>query len=73
MKLQEFVRQNRTQLDEIISKAVSFVPATAGCFCHRRGTNHYHEAPKLNDSERRQWILNDEGLYSWARSEGVRI
>jgi len=26
-----------------------------------------------NDGEIRLWILNDEGLYSWARSEGVRI
>ena len=25
------------------------------------------------DSERRLWILNDEGLYNWARSEGVKI
>jgi hypothetical protein len=29
--------------------------------------------PLPNDSERRLWILNDEGLYNWARSEGVRI
>jgi len=28
---------------------------------------------RLNDSEREQWIMNDEGLYQWARSEGVRI
>jgi hypothetical protein len=28
---------------------------------------------RLNDEERRLWILNDEGLYQWARSEGVRI
>jgi hypothetical protein len=28
---------------------------------------------RLNDDERRQWILNDEGLYQWARSEGCRI
>ena len=28
---------------------------------------------RLNDAERRQWINNDEGLYNWARSEGVRI
>jgi len=28
---------------------------------------------RLNDTERRMWILNDEGLYRWARSEGVRI
>ena len=27
----------------------------------------------LNDEERRLWVLNDEGLYNWARSEGVRI
>ena len=26
-----------------------------------------------NDEERRLWILNDEGLYRWAKSEGVRI
>lgn len=30
--------------------------------------NHY-----FNDEERRQWVLNDPGLYSWARSEGVNI
>jgi hypothetical protein len=28
---------------------------------------------QMNDNERRMWILNDEGLYCWARSEGVRI
>lgn len=27
----------------------------------------------INDEERRMWILNDEGLYNWARREGVRI
>ena len=27
----------------------------------------------LNNEERRQWIMNDESLYNWARSEGVRI
>jgi len=26
-----------------------------------------------NDEERRLWILNDEGLYKWARRSGVRI
>jgi hypothetical protein len=29
--------------------------------------------PRPNDAERRLWVLNDEGLYHWARSEGVRI
>ena len=28
---------------------------------------------RLNDNERRLWILNDEGLYRWARSEGARV
>jgi len=28
---------------------------------------------RLNEEERRMWVLNDEGLYTWARSEGVRI
>lgn len=31
------------------------------------------EKYRLNDNERRLWILNDEGLYNWARSEGVKI
>ncbi|KKK90688.1 hypothetical protein LCGC14_2720500 [marine sediment metagenome] len=26
-----------------------------------------------SDSERELWVLNDEDLYNWARSEGVRI
>lgn len=29
--------------------------------------------PYKNDEERRLWVLNDEGLHNWARSEGVRI
>ena len=29
--------------------------------------------PHPNDEERRLWILNDEGLYRWAKAEGVRI
>lgn len=29
--------------------------------------------PYPNDKERKDWILNDEGLYQWAKSEGVKI
>ena len=25
--------------------------------------------PRRNDDERRNWVLNDEGLYNWMRSE----
>lgn len=28
---------------------------------------------QLNDEDRRQWVLNDEGLYNWARSERVTL
>jgi hypothetical protein len=28
---------------------------------------------KIDDEERRLWILNDEGLYLWAKREGVKI
>jgi len=29
-------------------------------------------SPRTNN-ERRLWILNDIGLYNWAKSEGVKI
>jgi hypothetical protein len=28
---------------------------------------------RLNNDEREMWINNDEGLYLWAKREGVRI
>jgi hypothetical protein len=28
---------------------------------------------RLNDRERRLWLSNDEQLYLWAKSEGVRL
>ena len=28
---------------------------------------------KITNEEIKNWINNDEGLYNWARSEGVRI
>lgn len=27
----------------------------------------------LDDDDREQWVMNDESLYNWARSEGVDI
>lgn len=73
MTLTQFIQSNRTQLDEHIGRRLGHVPKQASCDCPKSGTDHYHAAPKLNDSDRRGWILNDEGLYNWARSEGVRI
>lgn len=28
---------------------------------------------KLNDKDRADWVANDEGLYNWARREGVEV
>lgn len=73
MKLRDFVATHRAELDTYINSRLTYVPRTASCYCPKNGTDHNHEPERLNDSERRLWILNDEGLYNWARSEGVRI
>ena len=31
------------------------------------------ENARIDDNERRLWILNDYSLYTWARSCGVKI
>ena len=73
MTLKQFITNNQDELDQAIRRVRDHVPATASCNCPRSRTDHYHEGERINDSERRQWILNDEGLYRWARAEGVRI
>ena len=73
MELRDFIRQHRTELDKAIDQAVGHVPRTASCYCAKSGTDHFHQPDPRNDEERRQWILSDEGLYRWARSEGCKI
>jgi hypothetical protein len=58
MSLQQFLKKNRKQIDECIIEALGGDPKS-----HRY----------RNDEERRLWVLNDEGLYNWARSKGVDI
>ncbi len=53
MKMQDFIKEHKQELDECIQNVAPGSPK--------------------NNNERRLWILNDEGLYNWARSEGVRI
>jgi hypothetical protein len=55
--LTDFIRENRAEIDACILRALRLT----------------WQDQTLNDSEGRQWILNDEGLYNWARSEGVRL
>jgi len=31
------------------------------------------ENTSMNDHERELWVTNDECLYNWAKSEGVRL
>ena len=57
MTLKQFIKENRKELDECIARVLG------------GEENHRYR----NDEERRLWILNDEGLYNWARSSGVRI
>lgn len=54
MRLQDFVRQNRAELDQCIWNVTS----------HQQ---------RMTDQERRDWVMNDEGLYQWARSAGCKI
>ena len=63
MTLREFIREHREELDECIARRMSVPGATV----------QVDDLQYRNDEERRLWILNDEGLYNWARSEGVRI
>ena len=59
MTMREFIKTNRDELDDAIKLLGSyrFIVPNA----------------RLNDNERENWIMNDEGLYEWARIEGVRI
>lgn len=54
MTLREFIKQNREELDRCILRALDLSADDYG----------------IDDEERRLWVLNDEGLYNWARSEG---
>ena len=67
MTLRDFIRENREQLDSCINSVLYRYDGRGGC-----GTVP-NPLPQRNDSERRDWVMNDESLYNWARSEGVRI
>lgn len=60
--LRTFIKENRADIDAAITYAQT-----------RYDPPEFKRVIRLNDEERRQWVLNDEGLYNWARSEGVNI
>lgn len=61
--LTAFVRNHRREIDEHINKARTR---------HDR-PGFVRDPLRLTDDDRRTWILNDEDLYNWARSEGVKV
>lgn len=62
MSIQTFIKNHRSELDQAITRALT-----------RYDKPGFQREIRIDDEERRQWVLNDEGLYNWARSEGVRI
>ena len=67
MTLRDFIRAHRAEIDAAANTVRYRHDGRGG-----RGTIPT-PAPRYNDEDRRQWVLNDEGLYNWARSEGVKI
>ena len=65
--LREWIKANRAELDKAINRVLYRHDGRGG-----KGTIP-DPSPKRSDAERRQWIMNDEGLYNWARSEGCRL
>jgi hypothetical protein len=67
MRMADFIRENRENIDLAINRELYRYDG-------RGGRGHIPDPPpKRNDTERESWIMNDERLYAWARSEGVRI
>jgi hypothetical protein len=59
MTMRQFIKTNREEIDRCV---------------WNHTTHRYNQPQRLtSDKERQEWILNEEGLYRWAKSEGVRI
>lgn len=64
MSIRDFIRENKNELDIAILRAMRD---------WKQGTTESVSGFKLNDREREMWILNDEGLYNWAKQCKVRV
>jgi len=67
MRIRDFIKQNRREIDQCIWSVMYRYDGKGG-----RGTIP-DEPLKLTNKDRHEWILNEESLYRWARSCGVKI
>jgi len=67
MKMSDFIRDNRAEIDDAINSELYRHDGNGG-----RGTIP-NPPPTRNDKERRDFIANDEGLYNWARRSRVKV
>lgn len=67
MTMQQFIEENRSDLNHCINAAIYRYDGNGG-----RGQIPNPE-PQHSIQEIKSWIQNDEGLYNWARSSGVRV
>lgn len=65
--MEEFIRENRDELTGCINRYLFRYDGNGGA-----GTIP-DPPPTYDDDELNEWISNDEGLYDWARSEGVQV
>ncbi len=65
MRLDDFIEQNRAELNAAINGAIYRYDGKGG-----RGVIPT-PAPVHDDEQIGDWINNDEGLYNWALSEGA--
>jgi len=67
MTLAQFIKENRADIDAAINGVLYRHDGNGG-----QGTIP-DPPPERTDDERREWILNNEDLYLWAKSAGVQV